>query len=182
MRAPLALPILALLFGGSLWMPWMAGCQAPDENAITEVTAPDYDAFKGVGVDGALLPAGVSRMLERRCGTLDCHGQTTRPLRIYGQNGLRFVEDGGDVPGVQPTTEIEHLANYQAVIGLQPEEMSRVTAGVDPPESLLLMRKPLQLERHKGGAVFVSGDNAYVCLASWMAGHTNFDACGGASQ
>jgi hypothetical protein len=135
-----------------------------------------------VGIDGALQAAGVSRMIERRCGMLDCHGKAERPLRIYGQNGLRFVEDGGDTPGVQPTTETEHLANYQAVIALQPETMSLVAQGVDPPETLMLLRKPLQLERHKGGPVFVSGDDAYMCLTTWIAGHTDFGTCGRASQ
>jgi hypothetical protein len=160
----------------------LGGCQAPDENKITEVLAPDYAPFKGVGIDGALQAAGVSRMMERRCGTLDCHGQEGRPLRIYGQNGLRFVEDGGDRPGVQPTTETEHLANYQAVIALQPEAMSRVVSGIDAPEALMLLRKPLGLERHKGGTVFVSGDDAYVCIATWIAGHLDFGTCGRASQ
>ena len=59
----------------------------------------------------------------------DCHGQRHpgRPLRIYGQLGLRFVDDAGDYPGDgTATTETESEANYQAVIGLQPEIMSRV--------------------------------------------------------
>lgn len=34
----------------------------------------------------------VSEVLERRCGTLDCHGQAARPLRIYGNAGLRRPE------------------------------------------------------------------------------------------
>ena len=28
-------------------------------------------------------------MLEQRCGTLDCHGNTARPMRIFGSIGLR---------------------------------------------------------------------------------------------
>lgn len=34
----------------------------------------------------------VSEVLERRCGTLDCHGQPARPLRLYGNSGLRRPE------------------------------------------------------------------------------------------
>lgn len=34
----------------------------------------------------------VSEVIERRCATLDCHGQSSRPLRIYGNAGLRRPE------------------------------------------------------------------------------------------
>jgi hypothetical protein len=162
------------------------GCSAsPDTTLVTQVAAPDYGQFKGVAANGAPLTAtqaGVSRVLERRCATLDCHGQIGRPLRLYGQFGLRFVDDAGNIPGQAATTETEHQANYQAVIGLQPEIMSLVVSGSSPPESLMLLRKPLQLERHKGGAVFVSGDDAYNCITTWLAGQADFDACGRASQ
>jgi hypothetical protein len=35
--------------------------------------------------------ATVAPVLEQRCGSLDCHGNIARPLRIYGQNGLRYA-------------------------------------------------------------------------------------------
>jgi hypothetical protein len=160
----------------------MGGCQTPDENRETVVLAPDYDQFKGVAGDGALQAAGVSRLIERRCATLDCHGQVSRPLRIYGQLGLRLVEDGSVRPGIQPTTEDEYQANYESVIGLQPEMMSNVVTGVNAPEALMLLRKPLGLERHKGGAVFETGDDAYRCITTWLAGHIDFAACGRSLQ
>jgi hypothetical protein len=163
-----------------------AGCREPDPNQQTEVFAPDYEQFKGVAPDGALQAAGVSRLLERRCGTLDCHGQIGRPLRIYGQYGLRLVEDGSFRPGVEPTSEDEYSANFAAVIGLQPEVMSQVVARVQSPTEnpgLMLLRKPLLLERHKGGAVIESGDNAYTCIVSWLvSGQTDFNACSLAVQ
>lgn len=34
----------------------------------------------------------VAEVLERRCGTLDCHGAASRPLRLYGNSGLRRPE------------------------------------------------------------------------------------------
>jgi hypothetical protein len=34
----------------------------------------------------------VSEVVERRCATLDCHGQPARPLRLYGNAGLRRPE------------------------------------------------------------------------------------------
>jgi hypothetical protein len=155
-----------------------SACTAVNVNAITEVTGPDYGQFSEVSSSAGGMPVdGVSVVLERRCGTLDCHGQVGRPLRIYGQYGLRFKGDAGSVPGVQSTTATEHEANYQSVIGLQPELMTEVVQGNAPPEDLMLLRKPLQLERHKGGAVFVDGDDAETCLRSWLAGQTNFTAC-----
>jgi hypothetical protein len=46
----------------------------------------------------------------------------------------------------------------------------------------MLLRKPLQLERHKGGAVFESGDDAYACITTWLAGHVDFTRCTKALQ
>lgn len=34
----------------------------------------------------------VSEVIERRCATLDCHGASSRPMRIYGNAGLRRPE------------------------------------------------------------------------------------------
>jgi hypothetical protein len=155
-----------------------SACTSFNVNAVTEVTGPDYGQFSEVGTNSGGTPSyGVSVVLERRCGTLDCHGQVGRPLRIYGQYGLRFVDDAGNTPGMQATTPTEHEANYQSVIGLQPEIMTEVVQGNAPPEDLLLLRKPLQLERHKGGAVLVEGDDGDTCILSWLAGQTNFNAC-----
>jgi hypothetical protein len=176
----------AILLVGWAYLVAQSGCREPDPDQRTEVFAPDYDQFKGIAPDGASQAAGVSRLLERRCGTLDCHGQLGRPLRIYGQYGLRFEADGSFRPGVQPTSEEEYSANYAAVIGLQPEEMSEVVARRQSPTDnpgLLLLRKPLLLERHKGGAVIESGDDAYTCLLSWLvSGQTDFAACGRSVQ
>ena len=89
---------------------------------VTTILAPDQNEF-----------AQVSPVFERRCGTLDCHGQVGRPLRIYSGLGLRLPNDAGDTPGNGATTPDEITNNYRAVIGLEPEEMSRVVAGADPP-------------------------------------------------
>lgn len=126
----------------------------------TTILAPDQGDF-----------ANVSPVLEHRCATLDCHGQAGRPLRIYSGNGLRLPNDAGDLPGQTATTPDEVTANYRAVIGLEPEEMSRVVAGEDPPRSLLLLKKPLMLESHKGGPAFApSGDPGETCITTWLLG------------
>jgi len=154
-------------------------CSSFDQSAVTEVTGPDFGEFSitnGIGADGA-TNAGVDAVLELRCGSLDCHGQMGRALRIFSQNGLRLIAaDAANLPGVQPTTQTELVANYQAVIGLQPELMTEVVQGNAPPTALLLLRKPLQLERHKGGPVIVQGSNAYDCIVSWLGGPTQFSA------
>jgi hypothetical protein len=169
--AGVAIATIVVLAAGS-------ACSSFDANALTYATGPDYSQFAESSSNSNGQPIyGVSVVLERRCGTLDCHGQVGRPLRIYGQYGLRFVDDAGDVPGLQPTTANERLANYQAVVGLQPELMTEVVQGNAPPEDLMLLRKPLQLERHKGGAVFVTGDDGDTCILSWLAGQTNFTSC-----
>ncbi len=183
-----ALRILAVV-GLASAVTFAAGpaCDTPDPTRITEIDAPSYDQFKGANLSAT--QAGVSRVLELRCGSLDCHGQVGRAMRIYGEFGLRFVEgDAADQPGLGATTETEFEANYQSVIGLEPEYMTEVYEHVYPPEVLLLIRKPLQLERHKGGAVFVSGDDAYTCITTWLesggdagSGGTDYDACGRAA-
>ena len=176
-RARIAVALAAASMGTVAAALAVSACSGtPDTSLDTEVAAPDYNQFIGKGIDPT-KQASPSFLLEQRCGTLDCHGQVGRALRIYGQDGLRFVTDGGTAPGLGGTTDIEHTANYQSVIGLQPEIMTLVVTGSNPPEALMLIRKPLQLERHKGGAVFVSGDDAYNCLTSWLAGTTDFNAC-----
>jgi hypothetical protein len=124
----------------------------------TSVLAPDQGEF-----------TSVSPIFERRCGTLDCHGQVGRPLRIYSGLGLRLPNDAGNTPGSNATTPDEIAANYLAVIGLEPEEMTRVMAGEDPPRTLMILAKPLMLQAHKGGpAIAPTGDPAETCITSWI--------------
>lgn len=176
----------ATAFSALLAVASVQACKAPNPNDITEIDAPPFDQFAGTGLPAG--QAGVSRVLEKRCGTLDCHGQVGRALRIYGVDGLRFVEaDAQDQPGQGATTQTELTANYQSVIALQPEIMTQVHELQLPPEALMLIRKPLQLERHKGGAVFATGDAAYACITSWLAagegvGDTDYASCANAAQ
>ena len=117
-------------------------------------------------------------VFERRCGTLDCHGQVGRPLRIYSGRGLRLPNDAGLGPGTGRHDADEITANYRAVIGLEPEEMTRVVAGVIPPRTLLLLYKPLNLRAHKGGPAFApTGDPGETCLVSWIQGAVDPTAC-----
>lgn len=141
----------------------------PDDQRLTFVIQPDYVAYKTY----------VDRYLNRRCGTLDCHGQPGRAYRMYGREGFRlYGPDGGGnlVSGQQPTTEEEALANFQALIGLEPEEMSRTMALVNDParqeeegiKRLMFIRKPLRIERHKGGPAMAEDDPGYRCVKAWL--------------
>ena len=63
----------------------------------------------------------------------------------------------------------EQRANFQALVALEPEEMTRLMArqGEDP-NMLLFLRKPLKLERHKGGAAMAEEDPGYRCDVAWL--------------
>lgn len=144
----------ALLAGGT------SCASAPDENRFTLILQPDFNVYQ----------QHVDNYLRRRCGTLDCHGQPGRAYRIYGREGFRlYNEDAGLISGVQPTTPEETRANFQAAVGLEPEEMSRLiaTQGTDP-NKLMLLRKPLRLERHKGGPAMADDDPGYRCVVAWL--------------
>jgi hypothetical protein len=138
---------------------------APDSGRLTQVIEPDFAAYRD----------HVDVYLGRRCGTLDCHGQQGRGYRIYGREGFRDytyqVDDAGLVSGQQPTVPQEVLANFQALIALEPEEMSRVMARQGEREAvqrLVFVRKPLRLERHKGGPAMAEDDPGYRCIEAWL--------------
>ena len=168
----------------------VVACAAtPDPTEVTNIYVSSKAFSDFAGVPTAAPPEiGVIGFITYRCGTLDCHGQIGRPFRLFSQNGIRLVDDAGNVSGGigEGTTEAEIFADYTSAIGVQPELTSKVFAGYLDPHSLLLLRKPLGLERHKGGQVMSPGDNGDLCLSSWLtdgqeAGGVNFVACGKAA-
>ena len=83
-----------------------SACVEGDINATQVFACPDKNTFTGIPpAGGATLPA-VSAYMERRCGTLDCHGSAQIPMRIYGQLGRR-KPDEGNIPGGAITTVAE---------------------------------------------------------------------------
>ncbi len=79
--------------------------------AVGFVTAPACLDDKQLGVTDFSCPSGdgfrvVSQVIERRCGTLDCHGDPARSFRVYGRTGLRL-----------PRTEAEYIADRMATSG-----------------------------------------------------------------
>jgi hypothetical protein len=117
---------------------------------------------------GDFRSAGVTTVFEKRCGSLDCHGSVARNMRIYSTGGLRLPNEAGAAPGQGATTLEEITANYLSISNLEPEQMTEVvTHGADP-YSLLVLKKPLELERHKGGPAITRGDDAETCIVSWL--------------
>jgi hypothetical protein len=133
------------------------------------------DGAAGGGVQRELLAPPrakfelVADALQPSCGTLDCHGQAGRNLRLFGGRGLRLAKGANPLAG--DTTPAEYDATFWSVVGLEPETMTDVLAdhGADP-ERLSLIRKPRGHERHKGGTLMTVGDPLDSCLLSWLAG------------
>ena len=118
----------------------------------------------------------VADAVQPSCGTLDCHGQATRNLRLFGGRGLRL--DQADTSAVGPTTPAEYDASYWAVVALEPEVIAAVVQdGGRAPERLLLIRKARGTTRHKGGTLMSPGDNLDNCLTEWLKGSIAVDAC-----
>lgn len=153
--------LVALGFGN-------AACSTPDSGALSRVNLPDRKQF---------IEQGVSAFMEKRCGALDCHGQVGRPLRLYSSNGLRKNDGPKGVRDVSATTAEERLANYFAVVGLEPEEITESRDSEGAFTDFLLLKKPLGIDqggvRHKGGSVLRSTDSGFDCLAMWIAGKDN---------
>jgi len=148
-----------------------AGCSSVDATAELTVTGPSFGA-----AGSKFLP--ISSVIERRCGTLDCHGSAYRPLKIYGQIGMRRPEEPGSTNvksfkdyysgGTEPTTQAELFDNYLSVIGLEPELLDAVVAKKGSPDTLTLVRKPRLREKHKGGLIWNQSDPGDLCLISWL--------------
>lgn len=172
---------LALVFG-ALGLAAGACVSIPDESRFTAVLGPSFAHFKGDGLTDAQAP--VRLFIEKRCGTLDCHGQVGRPFIVYSQRGLRWREDGGNVPGSIATTATEILATYQSIVALEPEAISATVADprAHPATELTIHQKATGAGRHKGGQVIAPNDPAERCLRSWLEGNAQLEACKEAAE
>jgi hypothetical protein len=127
------------------------------QNQQIGIDAPPYS-------DESFGPVG--DYLNSRCGTLDCHGQTGRNLRIYGCQGLRLDPEASPASCIEPTTEAEYQATYRSLVALEPQVMTAVYPGCAAeadggwtyppgsechPELLTFIRKARGTEAHKGG-------------------------------
>lgn len=139
-------------------------CSPPDKGELERVAAVVGSRRAS---PGTFRTAGVSTVFEKRCGSLDCHGSIARNMRVYSARGLRLPNDGGIGPGEGETTLDEITANYQSILTLEPELTNAVIEGADP-LTLLVLKKPLEIEKHKGGASIRRGDDADRCIQSWF--------------
>jgi hypothetical protein len=158
----------------------LPGCLGDEELGPAEIACPSLDGFRVV-----------SQVLERRCGTVDCHGDGARPFRIYGRTGLRRPETresygpGGGAfdeyvtGGTEPTSDAEVADNRLAACGVEPEIMAAVVAGDASIDALTLVRKPRLVEAHKGGLVWAEGTQGDKCLTSWIQGSVDALSCNG---
>jgi hypothetical protein len=144
-------------------------CGAPPDDARIGIAAPDRAQFPPV-----------SLLLDHRCGSLDCHGQRTRNLQIFGCEGLRLgdASPGCRISSGTDTTAEEHDATYRSLVALEPAVMTAVVLGKGQnPELLSFVRKARGTEAHKGGTLITPGDDQDQCITSWLAGTTDADAC-----
>ncbi len=155
----------------------LGACLGDEAKATVTLQCPSKEIFTGIRADGGPPATGVSAYVERRCGTLDCHGTLFRPMRIYGRIGLRDPAED-NVSGGNGTTLRELDANYDSVCNVSAEEMSRaVDDDGASAEKLLVLQKARGIEGHKGGAVVVQGSEGDLCLLGWLQSgqHGNLD-------
>lgn len=144
---------------------FVAACGLPENSGVIGLHLPDHNAFPQVA--DALQPS---------CGTLDCHGQPGRNLRLYGGRGLRLDPHGNSAD--EPTTDSEYQASFRSLTALEPEALDAVVAsGGTDVERLSLLRKGRGVERHKGGVQMQAGDPLDRCLVSWLSGRIDTAAC-----
>ncbi len=150
---------------GAAWLLVSAfmACSTPGADGRVVEKAPSRDDF-----------APVSAVLTTQCGSLDCHGQTGRSLRLYGKNGLRLSVE--DVPGVADTSVDEIDQNYLSLIALEPEAMAAVLDGASP-SKLTLVQKARGAQAHKGNAPLRAGTPGDLCITSWLTGAVDTAAC-----
>jgi hypothetical protein len=145
----------------------LLGCEADLQSTDRRVTSLDLPARAPFNT--------VSDAMQLRCGTLDCHGQPGRNMRLYGYYGMRL--DPADNPLGDPTKSAEYDASYWSVVGLEPETMARVAQKVATPDALSMVRKPRGVEKHKGGQLMSEGDALDRCIVGWLIGAFDQVAC-----
>lgn len=142
--------------------------------AFASLSACDDDFTKRrefLCADRDIFVEHVSPVMEKRCGTLDCHGNLFRPMRLYGETGLRHIAEN-NYSGGTSTTAIELQANYVSICSVEPEKTDEVARdpGGQAVNRMLLVKKARGQEGHKGGQVFNAFDESDLCVVGWLRG------------
>jgi hypothetical protein len=116
----------------------------------------------------------VSNAMNLRCGSLECHGTVYRNMRLYGYGALRL--DAYDLPS-SDTKSVETEESYRSIVGLEPELMYLVSTEKTGTERLSLVRKGRGMDNHKGRAPMVQNVDLDRCIASWLVGAVDVEAC-----
>lgn len=110
----------------------------------------------------------VQPYVARRCGSLDCHGNPGRLLRIYSRHSLRAP----GTPRSSGMTQREYQENLQSFAA-----MDRPEAGEG-----FILKKGLSIDAgglaHVGGDVWTSVEEpGYRCIDAWLKGSQDPKAC-----
>lgn len=148
------------------FLPWLAAALGIAAALMPACT--DYDESEQVLTLGDMESYGrlVQPYVGLRCGSLDCHGDSGRPLRIYAEDGLRLRADLREAD----ITEEEIRRNVEAFAGVSPEAAT--------PDEHLALLKGLAVSAggyaHLGGDVWAStGDPGYRCIRLWLEGRAD---------
>ena len=76
-----------------------------------------------------------------------------------------------------PTSAAERDATRRSLCALEPEVLEEVAAGQRDARHLMVLRKPMGGERHKGGVLIDADDPAVDCLKIWLEGGDPTAAC-----
>ena len=118
----------------------------------------------------------VALVLVDKCGSIDCHGSKYRNFRLYGYSSQRL--DPLAKPSAGEMTKEEAVENYNSLVALEPQLIQQVIReGGAKPDRLTFMRKAREHEAHKGGKPITEGDNADLCLQSWLQSQVRGDLC-----
>jgi hypothetical protein len=168
MTRPMIVIVFGLLASGAL-----SGCFSEAELGSAQALCPPVENFRAV-----------NNVFERRCGTLDCHGDPLRPFLVFGQTAYRrpdasqLANPNYFPGGLEATTDYEIDGTYESVCGLESEEMDAVIRGEGKLEDLSIVRKPRLQSKHKGGRIWGAGTTAGDrCLLTWIQGTLDVEAC-----
>jgi hypothetical protein len=161
--------LLACVLGASFSGAGISSCVA--QSMTGPLMCPSQQVFTGISPDGGTpAAASVSEYMDRRCGTMDCHGSVAQPMRLYGRFGLREPTEN-NVSGGATTTPLELDDNYSAACNVEPEATSAVVANDgNGATALLIVAKARGVEAHKGGQIVTVGSPGDECIAGWLRG------------